>query len=125
MSKRDLFWESIRAGDDETVAWPAEFEGRCQLASKIVGATVVGAAEHVLCEALDRLGGLPPEPGSDEYEAKLQDANVLATLSNEQREVMARLLRETAYFSLYWPMVKIRTVPGLILRLSATRESTG
>lgn len=90
-----------------------------------MGAAVVGAAEHVLREALDRLGGLRPEPGSDGYQAKLHDANVLATLSDEQREVMGRLLRETAYFSLYWPMVKVRTLPGLALQLSATRDSAG
>jgi hypothetical protein len=124
MSKRDLFWESLRAEDGESVAWPSEPEARSQLASKIVGATVVGAAEHVLREALDRLEGLSPDPGSDDYQAKLHDADVLAKLSDEQRAVVARLLRETAYFSLYWPMVKIRSLPGLTLEMSASRGST-
>jgi len=57
MTKRDVFWKSIWAQDAETVAWPSDPDERGQLASKIVGAAMVGAAEQVLEESLERLNG--------------------------------------------------------------------
>jgi len=67
---------------------------------------------------------VPPTPGSDDYQAKLRDAQVLAGLTNDQREAVARLVRETAYFSLYWPLVKIRNLPGTTVSLLTTRHQS-
>jgi hypothetical protein len=121
MNKRDELWSSIWGTDGETIAWPAEDAERSALASNIVGATIVGAAEHVLGQSLDRLAGEPPKPGADDYQARLRAAKVFATLSDEQRAGVTRLLRETAYFSLYWPLAKLRNLPGVALRLVVDR----
>jgi hypothetical protein len=122
MTKREVFWRSIWSEDGETVAWPSDAADRARLASQIVGAAIVGAAEHVLGASLDRLQGRGPAPGSDDYQKRLGDAHVLATLSSEQRTAVTRLLRETAYFSLYWPMAKIRTPPGVSVKWLTERR---
>jgi hypothetical protein len=123
VKKRDALWESIWADDGETVAWPAEADARERLASRILGVTVIGAAEHVLTEALEKADGVPPKPGTDDYRSRLRESEVLKSLSAEQREVVKGLIRETAYFSLYWPFAKAGHLPGVELELTLRRSS--
>ncbi|HVJ17082.1 MAG TPA: hypothetical protein VM686_16690 [Polyangiaceae bacterium] len=121
MRKRDAFWQAIF--DGEQIAWPSSHDERQKLASRILGASIIGAAEHVLSDALRRADGTPPEPGSSDYPALLRDAEVLQTLSPAQRDVVQRLLRRTAYFALYWPLVKAGNLPGALLDLTVTPTS--
>src|SRR5258706_11987642 len=120
MGKREAFWQSIYAEDGKSIAWPRAEAERKGLASRILGAAVVGAAEHIVTDAMSRADGAPPPAGADNYAALLRDSEVLSSLSDMQREVVRRLLRETAYFSLYWPMVKAGNLPGAALNLTVT-----
>lgn len=124
MGKRDEFWKSVWSEEGETVRWPRGRSKRGELAAKIVGATVVGAVEGVLGESLDRLAGERPAPGSANYQAENRDVQVLSTLSDEQRSAVTRLLRETAYFSIYWPMAKLRNRPDMACNSSRLAMAT-
>ena len=124
MGKREAFWQSIYAEDGESIAWPRSEDERRGLASRILGASLVGAAEHIVTDALSRADGAPPPPDADNHAALLHDAEVLGSLSDAQREVVRRLLRETAYFSLYWPLVKVSNLPGAALNLTITPTPT-
>ena len=119
MTKRDAFWASV-ATDGDSIRWPTEKAGRTELACRVVGAQIVGAAEHCLAEALSRADGAPPAAGAADYTEKLADAEVLASLSPAQRDAVKRLLRESAYFALYWPLVKVGNLPGAVLDLVVT-----
>jgi hypothetical protein len=120
MGKREAFWQSIYAEDGESIAWPSSDEAKKALASRILGASMVGAVEHIVTDALSRADGAPPPPGADNHAALLRDAEVLSSLTPAQHEVVGRLLRETAYFSLYWPLVKAGNLPGAALNLTVT-----
>ena len=68
MARRHRFWESLPV-DPETdrICWPDDAESHEALAIDIVGATYVGALDHILSRALAALEGAPPEPGSADY----------------------------------------------------------
>lgn len=120
MGKREDFWRSIRGEDGKSIVWPESLDERKALASRMLGASIVGALESIVHDALGRAGGAPPPADAQNREALERDAEVLRSLSTQQRDVVRRLLRETAYLSLYWPLVKASTVPGAALNLTIT-----
>ena len=120
MSKRDKFWQSLPVDDSEfeSVQWPEDLEARSSLAARIVGATFVGALDHIAEKSLSRVNGVAPEPGSHDYQRTLASVGILQTLTPEQRAAVAELIRETAYFAAYWPLAKLRNLPSLSVDLN-------
>ena len=112
MSKRSEFWESVYAVDADAITWPSDPVSRSALAGRVVGATVIGAIEHVLQTALAKIEGQAPEPG-DDYLRNQRDVEILQTLDEAQQDVVRRLLHRTAYAAGYWPLAKLRSLPDL------------
>ena len=124
MGKRSGFWDSLPVDGDGEIQWPTDAAARAQLLSDLCGARIIGAVDQTFLDALKQAEGTRPPAGSTDYAKKEQQAAILATLTAEQRSAVVELLRETAYFALYWPLVKLQGCGFCRVRLTASPRDT-
>ena len=111
MGKRDDFWETLSYDEEDAIRWPEEPLPRATLVRDVFGATVIGALESVLEDGLAAAAGQPPQPGASDYEVEAERRRVMASLSEEQRAEVCRLLKESCFGTLYWILVKLEHFP--------------
>ena len=117
MSKRDGFWEAIPDKGDGQISWPEDPGQRASLVQPVFGAKVIGAMDAIVESSIEIAKGKLPEPGSHDYEKRAAFREVFSRMTDEQREAVQRLVRETASGTLYWILVKLNNFPSGTVRL--------
>lgn len=105
--KLSEFWERVPSNTDGVIEWPDDAKEREKLAREILAAKFVGALEHVVEDALNAIEGTPPAAGTHEFLALNARAQVLSTLSVEQRDAVRDVITDLARSAAYWPLVKV------------------
>ena len=118
MGKRDGFWDSVPDAGNGEITWPEDPASRASLVQAVFGAKVVGAMDAIVEGSLEIASGKRPQPGSHDYEKEAAFRDVFLKMTDQQREAVQRLVRDTASGTLYWILVKLNNFPSGTVRLA-------
>jgi hypothetical protein len=101
MDKQDPFLLTLKTDADGYPIWPDDAAERRQFAGNIFGLAVIDALVETRDEMLRHVDGRWPSPGSGDYEAERRVADLFSSMTPQQREAVASLVRDTAHLSFY------------------------
>jgi hypothetical protein len=101
MANRDPFLLHLKSDNDGNPIWPDDAAERRRFAGDIFGLAVIDALVETRDEMLRHVDGRWPSPGSGDYEADRRVADILSSMTPEQRQAVASLVRDTAHLSFY------------------------
>jgi hypothetical protein len=101
MENRDPFLLNLKTDIDGYPIWPDGASERRRCAGDIFGLAVIDALVETREEMLRHIDGRWPSPGSGDYEAERRVADLFSSMTPEQREAVASLVRDTAHLSFY------------------------